>query len=382
MIYLDNGATTFPKPPNVIRAVNQALTEYGANPGRGGHKMSIKAAEVVYNCRKNAALLFGIDNPENVIITKNCTESLNIVIKGLLKKNDHVVISSLEHNAVLRPLEAMRKRGVDYTIAQAVPYDDEQTINNFRSAINERTKLVICTQASNVFGVRMPIERIAAMCKIHGVLFCADGAQGAGVINLDLKNTDIDFYCTAGHKGLYGPMGTGLLIINSDVHPESLIEGGTGTDSANKTQPLTLPDRYESGTLNLPGVAGLCEGISFVRSKTPERIEAYEMKLARHLYMGLKKLKKVNLYTKIPDSSYSVPVISFNIDGMDCETAADILGRKYGIAVRSGLHCAPLAHNSFGTEQGTIRVVVSAFTNQKQIQSFLWAVKNMTQNKP
>ncbi len=378
MIYFDNGATTFPKPRSVKIAVNKALSYYGANPGRSGHKMSVKSSEVMYECRENAARLFGTDNPEKVIFTLNCTSALNTVIKGILKKGDHAVISSLEHNAVLRPLEFLKDRGIEYSVANYVPYDDEATIDNFRNAIKDNTKLVICTHASNVFGVKLPIERIGALCRIYGILFCVDAAQSAGVVPVSLKDNYIDFLCTAGHKGLYGPMGTGLLIVNTDNLPESLIQGGTGSESANQRQPEILPDKYESGTPNLPGIAGLNEGINYVLNKDIGRIASYEMRLAQMLYDRLNKIKKVKLYTIRPDIMQSVPVISFNIDDFDSEDISLILNSRYNIAVRAGLHCAVLAHKSFGTlKTGTVRAVISTFTTEYDVNYFANAVRNI-----
>ena len=378
MIYLDNGATTFPKPASVIKAVNETLVKYGANPGRSGHRLSMKASEIMYECRLNAAKLFGIDSPENVIFTNNCTTALNTVIKGILKPGDHAVISSLEHNAVVRPLEKLKEAGVEYSVADYVPYDDENTIDNFRQAIKDNTKLVICTHASNVFGVKLPVERIAAMCRIYGILFCVDAAQTAGVVPISLKDTCIDFLCTAGHKGLYGPMGTGMLIINSNITPDSFIQGGTGSQSSNKSQPSILPDKYESGTPNLPGIAGLNAGIKFVLSRTPQKLEYYEMKLAQRMFDMLSKMKNVILYTQRPDLKNSVPVISFNIKNLDSEDVASVLNDKYGIAVRAGLHCAPLAHQSFETENtGTVRAVMSAFLKYEQINYFSRAVNQI-----
>lgn len=370
MIYLDNGATTFPKPRSVTQAVNNALLKKGANPGRSGHKMSMKAAEVMYNCRKNAAELFDADSPEKVIFTLNCTTALNTVIKGILHKGDHAVISSLEHNAVLRPLEALKSNGVTYSVADYEPYDDEKTIDSFRRAINEKTRLVICTHASNVFGYKLPVERIAALCRIYGIMFCLDAAQTAGVVPISLKDSCIDFLCTAGHKGLYGPMGTGLLIINCDTTPESLIQGGTGSMSSQRTQPELLPDKYESGTPNLSGIAGLNEGIKFVKNKGIANIERYEMRLAQRLYDKLSRMKDVILYTNRPDSDTSVPVISFNVKDLDSEYVAAKLS-DYNIAVRAGLHCAPLAHEFMGTDEtGTVRAVVSVFISEEDINYF------------
>lgn len=381
MIYFDNGATTFPKPRTVVNAVDRALRYYGANPGRSGHNMSLKASEIMYDCRKNAAELFNADSPEKIIFTYNCTAALNYVIKGILKEGDHAVISSLEHNAVLRPLENLKENGVEYSIADYSP-DDEETINNFRNAIRPNTKLVICTHASNVFGVRLPVERIAALCRIHGVLFCVDAAQTAGVVPISLKDSCIDYLCTAGHKGLYGPMGTGILAINSEILPESLIQGGTGSFSSDRKQPATLPDRYESGTPNLPGIAGLNEGIKFVMKKTESGIERQETRLAVRLYNKLKNIPGVVLYTDSPEAHRCVPVISFNIEGLDSEETSEILDKRFNIAVRAGLHCAPLAHEFFGTQgSGTVRAVLSVFSNFEQVDYFASSIRTINKFK-
>lgn len=377
MIYLDNGATTFPKPKSVINSVNFALKN-GANPGRGGHRLAVKSSEIVYNSRKTLAEFFNINNPENVIFTLNCTEALNIVIKGVLKQGDHVVISSLEHNAVLRPIEKLKNRGVSYTVAEAVERDNEKTLNNFRNAINEKTRLVICTYASNVFGIKLPVERICALCHQYGILTCVDAAQAAGVVPIDLSDSSIDYLCLAGHKSLYGPMGTGALIINSDIIPDSLIEGGTGSNSDNYSQPEILPDRFESGTQNLIGIAGLSSGIKFIKSKGVLNIYKKELDLIKKAYSGLKRLSNIRLYTEEPDINYNVPVLSFNVDGVDCETVSEILSEKFNIATRSGLHCAPLAHKSYNTiDTGTVRIVPSVFTTENDINSFLYAVKKI-----
>lgn len=377
MIYFDNGATTFPKPRGVSVAVNDVLQKFGANPGRSGHNLSLKSAEIMYDCRKNLADFFNVSSPENVIFTSNCTSALNTVIKGILKKGDHAVISSLEHNAVVRPLEELKDKEITYSVAECVPYDDEATIDNFRNAMNERTRLVICTHASNVFGIKLPIKRLGALCRLHGVLFCVDAAQTAGVTELSFDDTSIDYLCMSGHKGLYGPMGTGALIINSDIHPKSLIQGGTGSLSYQKSQPEILPDMYESGTPNLPGIAGLSEGIKFINRCGIEKIERHEMRLAKMLYDNLNKMERVELYTQRPNSEISVPVISFNIKDEDSEDIADRLN-KFGIAVRAGLHCAPLAHESFGTiDRGTVRVVISAFNTDSDVRNFISALNKI-----
>ena len=379
MIYLDNGATTFPKPRAVVGAVCNTLMRFGANPGRSGHRLSIRASEILFRCREQAAELFGLDKPENIIFTQNCTTALNTVIHGLLKKGDHVVISSLEHNAVLRPVEALKDEGISYTVAEVVEGDDEKTISNFRSALRENTALVVCTHASNVFGVKLPAERIAALCRIYNIPFCLDAAQSAGIVPISLQNSCIDYLCAPGHKGLYGPMGTGLLLINSDRIPESLIQGGTGSLSSDRRQPSILPDRYESGTPNLPGIAGLSEGIRFVRQNGAENLRARELHLISLLYEGLADISEVVLYTEPPKADSHVPVLSFNLKNRDSEEVASLLSENYDIAVRAGLHCAPLAHEHYGTEEnGTVRIVASAFTNHSQIQSCLSAINKIS----
>ena len=378
MIYFDNGATTFPKPQSVVRAVGSAMQNYGANPGRSGHKMSLKASEIIFNCRENAAALFGVESPERIIFTDNCTTALNTVIKGLLKSGDHAVISSLEHNAVARPLEHLKQRGVSFSAAQVFEGDDEATIESFRKAVRNNTKLVVCTAASNVFGIRPPVERIAALCRIYNILFCVDAAQSAGVVPVNMSGSGIDFLCAPGHKGLYGPMGTGILAINSDILPESLTQGGTGSMSSSLEQPETLPDKYESGTPNLPGIAGLNAGLKFVMERGEANILSAETAKAQRLYDGLASMRDVVLYTARPQITTHVPVISFNVRGHDSEQIAALLSDRFNIAVRAGLHCAPLAHKSFGTEeQGTVRAVISVYTKPAQIDYFLLSLKKI-----
>lgn len=381
MIYLDNGATTFPKPQSVINSVNLALRNYGANPGRGGHRLAIKASEMVYETRKSLADFFKISDPSNVIFTHNCTEALNFVIKGLVKSGEHIVISSLEHNAVSRPVEKLKSKNVSYTIAEVVEGDNEQTLSNFRNAIRENTKLLVCTYASNVFGIKVPVERICAMCHQYGILTCVDAAQASGIIPIDLSDSSIDYLCVAGHKGLYAPMGTGALIINCETIPDSLVEGGTGSNSQNLVQPDILPDKFESGTPDFTGIVGLKSGIDFVNRRGPLNIYHHEISLIKRAYNSLKSMKNVKLYTDEPNMNYYAPVLSFNIEGKDSETVSDILSTRYNIATRAGLHCAPLAHKSLGTfDIGTVRVVPSVFTTNNDINSLINAVYKININ--
>lgn len=373
MIYLDNAATTFPKPLSVRNAAAEASLS-AANPGRSGHKPSIRAAEEIYRARKTAAELFHAAEPSKVIFTVNCTTALNTVMKGVLKSGDHVVVSELEHNAVMRPLTSLKERGVSYSIAKVYPEDNDSTVDAFRKSINAKTRMIICTHASNVWGIRLPIERITALAHEYGVLITVDAAQSGGVLPVDIEDSKIDFLCLAGHKGLYGPMGTGMLIIGGNTIPESLTEGGTGSNSMELKQPEELPDRLESGTPNVAGIAGLRAGMEFVMSKTPEKIARHEYMLIQRIYRGLQSDDRAVLYFPEPKMPYYVPVLSFNLKGIDCETVAQELNR-YGIAVRSGLHCSPLAHRMAGTEEvGTVRVSPSVWNKTGDADRFLAAI--------
>lgn len=375
MIYFDNAATTANKPPEVIKAVENALRNYSANPGRSGHALSIKTAEEIYRIRKKTADFFGAKEAENVVFTMNCTEALNFVIKGVLSRGDHVIISSLEHNAVLRPLV---KTGVNFDVARVDLKEDSKTIESFKKLFRPNTKLVVCTAASNVFGKILPIRAIGKLCRERGALFAVDGAQGGGVIPLDMQKDNIDFLCLAPHKGFYAPMGLGVLIAKKYI-PNTVIEGGTGTNSAQKIQPLELPERLESGTLCVPAIFGFSAGLDFVKKKGIEKIYGGEFSLIERLYKQIKDLPWIRLYTPEPTKGLYVPVLSFNYSGFSSEETAAVLDKK-GIAVRAGLHCAPLAHRSLWTEDtGTVRVSVSAFNNQSEIDrliSVLWDQKN------
>ena len=381
MIYLDNSATTYPKPPQVRQAVARALGELGANPGRGGYPMSQRTAQAVYRCRSLAAEFFGAPGPECVIFQPSCTQALNLVLKGTLKQGDHVVVSDLEHNAVMRPLTALSARGVTYTQAKTVPGDNDATLDAFRQAMGPRTKLVVCTQASNVFGFRLPVERIAALCHQYGAKLCVDAAQSAGLVPIHLQRDGIDYLCCAGHKGLYGPMGVGLLVLQNPADSLTpLVEGGTGTQSRSLAQPEDSPERYESGTLNVPGIAGLEAGLLFVRRQGPQALCQKELALLARLHRQLDRLPGVELYTEEPQAPYFLPVLSFNLRGMESEAVGERLGQA-GIAVRCGLHCAPLAHQKLGTQQGTVRVSPSAFTRREEIDALARQVGRLCREK-
>lgn len=372
MIYLDNGATTYPKPPQVRAALSEAMTRFGANPGRAGHNMAMQTAESVFHVRESAAELFHAPGPENVVFTLNCTEAVNFVLKGLLRPGDHAVVSCLEHNAVFRPLWSLAKLGISYTVARVFPGDDDRTVASFASCMKTNTRLIACIHASNVWGIRLPAERLAQLAHERGAAFLLDAAQSAGIVPIDLRSLQADYLCCAGHKGLYGPMGTGMLIFSpgAELQLNTLLEGGTGSASASPEQPMLLPDRFESGTGNTPGVIALGEGIRFVRQKGEAKILKYEMDLIRRLYHRLEEAPNIILYTAEPDDEHYVPVLSFNHVGMTSEETAAQLNRA-GFAVRAGLHCAPLAHQWAQTlETGAVRCVPSVFTRPEQLDSF------------
>lgn len=376
MIYLDNGATSFPKPLSVRQNVDISLKKFSANPGRSGHSLSLRAAKEIFECRKRLKKLFNVNSEEEIIFTENCTMALNTVIFGLLSEGDHVLISSMEHNSVTRPLESLKDKGVTYSTFD-YSYDDNETVDNVRNLIKPETKLVICTHASNVFGFRFPIERICALCHAYGILFCVDSAQSAGVFDIDVGTNQYDFVCMSGHKSLYGPMGTGVLILNNrNLKP--LLYGGTGTESVKKSQPEGLPEKFESGTQNMNGISGLKAGVDFVKNRGIKNIYNHEYKLAKRLFNGLANNRKVITYNKSFDYSKVAPVVSFNIDGVYSEDLVAKLN-KYGIMTRGGLHCSPLAHTTMNTiENGTVRVVPGAFNTINDINYLLNVIRKLT----
>jgi len=372
IIYLDNAATTWPKPLVVREAAARAMTEYGANPGRGGHRMSMTASEVVFRARETVAEFFGMDDPSGVIFTQNCTMSLNIAIKGTLTPGSHVVISDLEHNAVIRPLHRLIDRGISYTAAKVHPSDPISTASAFEAAIRPNTRAIICMHASNVFGTRLPIREIGELAHACGITFIVDAAQTAGILPIDIKKDNIDFLCMPGHKGLYGPMGSGVLLCAGEHPLDTLIEGGTGSRSLDPSQPEDFPDRLESGTLNLPGICGIRAGIDFIRGKD---VMAHEMRLITRAWDALSAISGVTLYTDYPASEHSVPLLAFNLDGVSSEETAAVLDAD-GIAVRAGLHCAPGAHRHFGTlDTGAVRIAPSIFSTSRDIDRLIAAVK-------
>lgn len=380
MIYLDNAATTYPKPPCVIQAVVRGMERAGGNPGRSGHPLSLAAAEAVWNCRESAAALFGCSSPENVIFTMNCTMSINIVLKGLLSGGGRVLISDVEHNAVMRPLNTLARKGFVKVDVASVSADADETVANFKRKITPETRAIVCTHASNVFGVAAPIRALGQMARLYGIPFVVDGAQSAGVLPLSLADDGIDFLCLPGHKGLYGPMGTGLLLCSGRVPLPPLIEGGTGTQSLDLRQPDTLPERLESGTPNLPGICGLRAGIDWVRAQGVDAIAAHECRCLAPLYRTLNALPRVRLYTPPPRPGIEAPILSFSVEGVPSEAIAERL-HAAGVAVRAGYHCAPAAHRKFDSpDGGTVRLSPSAFTSARGMQEVSRILHNLFGN--
>ena len=358
MIYLDNGATSFPKPEPVLRAVERALRRC-ANPGRGGHRPAMEAAETVYRCRERAGKLFDCQ-PEQVALTMNCTHGLNIAIRSLVKPGDRVVVSGFEHNAVMRPLYGL---GAEVTVAGRRLFDPEDTLTAFEAALKTRPAAAVFTHVSNVFGYVLPVGEIADLCRRYGVPFILDAAQSAGTEEINLEALGAAYIAMPGHKGLQGPMGTGLLLCGET--PAPLLFGGTGTESASREMPAYLPERLEPGTVNVPGIAGLEAGMAWVMARGRERIRRWEAAQAKRCAMGLKKLG-----LRVFSGRDQGGTVSFLPAG-DGEILAQNLGRR-GICVRAGLHCAPLAHESAGSlETGTVRVSFGPFSDTKQTDRLL-----------
>ncbi len=377
LIYLDNAATTFKKPQQVLNKVTECLTEYGANPGRGGHRLAIRAANEVYAVRETVAVFFNISDPLRIIFTSNATEALNLAIKGVLKSGDHVITTSMEHNSVLRPLTALKTTGVSTT---AIYADSDGFVDpeNISAAIKPNTKLVAVNHASNLTGSIQPISQIGEICRKNRILFLVDASQTAGVLPIDVKKMNIDLLATSGHKSLFGIMGTGLLYVGEGVDLTELKQGGTGSLSEEITQPLLLPDRYESGTLNLPGIVSLGSGIEFIKNVTPEEIHHREQRLAKILFEGLSEIKGLTIHGS-KSLQQRLPLFPVNLKDTDASEFAFELDNSYHICTRAGLHCAPLAHKTVGTQKtGAVRFSIGYFNTEDEIYRTLKAVKEIS----
>lgn len=380
MIYLDNAATSWPKPPGVLAAMARFLTEVGANPGRSGHRLSVQAARVVYAAREAVAQLFNAPDPLRVVFGLNATEGINLALWGLLRPGDHVVTSSMEHNAVMRPLRALEREGVEVTV---VPCSPEGTLDPqaVLSALRPNTRLVVLNHASNVTGTLLPVAEVGrALRGMNGPLLLVDAAQSGGAVPIDMQADGIDLLAFTGHKSLYGPMGTGGLIVGERVPLKEfrpLIRGGTGSRSEYEEQPDFLPDMGESGTPNAVGLAGLEAGVRWVLERGVEAIRAHEMELTRRLLDGLREIPGVTVYGPA-DAQMRMAVVSFNIAGMEPSEVGMRLDEEYGILCRVGLHCAPAAHRTIGTfPAGTVRFALGAFNTAEDVDAALRAVARL-----
>lgn len=368
MIYFDAAATTLQKPDTVRRKMYEAVGTL-SSPGRGGYPSTRRAEEVDFQCRSLAAELFGVDDPANVVFTSNATHGLNIAIHTLVKPHARVVISGYEHNAVTRPLHAIPD--VEVAVADGKLFDGGNMVTQFRSALAEKTDAVICTHVSNVFGCALPIDDIAALCREKGVPLIVDASQSAGILPVDMAALGAAFIAMPGHKGLYGPQGTGLLLCGAA--PEPLLRGGTGSQSLLQAMPAELPDRLEAGTHNMPGIAGLLEGLRFVKRQGLDRIARHEEKLGRMAASGLAAIPDVEVFT----GEGQTGVVSFRVKGWDCEELGEALAAQ-GIALRSGLHCAPLAHRTAGTlDTGTVRFSPSVFNRPQEVETLLSTLRRL-----
>ena len=371
LIYFDNAATSGKKPQSVVDAVANALKNFSANPGRSGHDLSIKTADTVFKTREKIANFFGAQEPEKVVFTLNCTHSINCVLKGVLKRGDHLIISNLEHNAVMRPLKKLK---ANFSVAE-VSKSKSETLANFERLIKPNTRLIFVTGASNVTGQILPIKELGDLCKNKGILFGVDAAQIAGNRPINMQKMNIDFLCIAPHKSLYAPMGIGILICRKPLE-NTILEGGTGTDSLDFSQPRILPEGMESGTINVPAIFGVSAGLDFVEKIGIEKAYKHEFELLEMLYFGLSKNPNVTLYTAPPRFLESVPVLPFNYKNFDSFKTAAILN-KNGFAVRGGLHCAPTAHKALKTgDFGAVRVSFGLFNTKNEVQSLLKLINN------
>lgn len=366
MIYFDSAATSFQKPETVSHAMETALREM-SSPGRGGYPEAMQAAETLLSCRTELAELYHVPEPEQVVFTMNATHGLNIAIKSLVPYGGKVVISGYEHNAVTRPLAAL---AADIRVAGAPLFRPDLVTKAFEKAITPDVDAVICNHVSNVFGAVQPVEAVAALCREKGVPFIIDASQSAGVLPLDMTALGATFIAMPGHKGLYGPQGTGVLLCCKKAETNPLMEGGTGSVSIQQEMPEFLPDRLEAGTHNVPGIAGLLEGVRFVRGMGEDAICLHERKLAQMASEGLRELPGVSVCAR-RDLFDQTGVLSFVPQGLDSELVGNALADA-GFAVRAGMHCAPLAHRTAGTiESGTVRLSFSVFNKDEEVNLFL-----------
>jgi cysteine desulfurase/selenocysteine lyase len=382
MIYLDNAATSWPKPPEVVRAMTDVLELAGGNPGRSGHRLSIAAAREIYNTREDIAAFFNVADPLRVILTSNATHAINVALKGLLKPGDHVVTSSIEHNAMMRPLRRLEAHGIRLSVVHCAA-DGNLDIRDVVRAMDAHTRLVAITHASNVMGTILPVAEVACVAHEIGALLLVDAAQTAGAVPIDMPAMGIDLLAFTGHKELLGPPGVGGLLIGDTVdvsQMEPLICGGTGSNSESEEQPDDLPDRFESGTSNLVGIAGLHAGIQWVRDKGIDTIRTHLKALTAALLEGLSQLPEVKVYGPL-DAGSTVAIVSFGVQHKRVSEIGLKLDEEYGILCRVGLQCAPEAHRTMGSfPEGTVRLAPGIFTTMDDIRTTIRAIDQVIQS--
>lgn len=381
-IYLDNSATSWPKPPQVADAITRFLTDCGASPGRSGHRMAISAAREVFETRELVAQLFNVPCSDRVIFTSNATHSLNIAIKGVLQRGDHVITTTFEHNSTIRPLRELEAKGIIEVSVIGCNSSGYFDLDALKSSIKPNTRLVSSIHASNVSGDILPIEQIGEICKSHNLLFLVDASQSAGIIPVDMQAYNIDMLAFTGHKKLYGPTGIGSLCIANDVILiQSLIQGGTGSSSENEYHPDFYPDRLEAGTLNTVGIVGLKAGVEFILSKGIDNIQSHIQLLTNKFVEGLKAIPTIEIQRKAM-GSLQVGVVSLNLQGYTPSDLAFALDSEYGIMIRPGLHCAPLVHRTLGTfPQGSARFSFGCFNTVEEVDYTLEVLRKLNKRK-
>lgn len=379
MIYMDNAATTLKKPQEVIDAVVQAMSSMG-NAGRGANEAALGAARMIYDARDRLCHFFGGENPSRLVFTNNSTESLNIALKGILNPGDHVITTVLEHNSVLRPLYQLQESGVELTI---IGCDEKGNIDlcDIESSIKKNTRMIVCTNGSNLTGNYIPLEPIGELAHQNGLIFVVDASQTAGVFPIDVKKMKIDVLCFTGHKGMLGPQGTGGMYVGEGVEIRPFKSGGTGVQTFNKRQPEEMPVRLEAGTLNGHGIAGLLAGVEYLEKTGIDTIREREQMLMRRFYDGIKDIPGLTFYGDFSRKE-RCPIVTFNIGDYDSGEVSDALLMDYGISTRPGGHCAPLLHEAFGTvKQGAVRFSFSHYNTEEEVDAAIQAVYELAQEE-
>lgn len=378
-VYLDNSATTYPKPEEVYYSVLNYMKNIGANPGRGGYSNALEGDRIIFSCREALMKLFNFDKLENVIFTSNITQSLNIILKSIIKDGWHIITSSIEHNSVIRPLFSIKeKKNIEIDIIKCSK-EGVISIEDFQNALKPNTKLVVLTHASNVIGTIQPLEKIGQICKENNIYLVIDSAQSAGAIPVDFYKLNCNALAFTGHKSLLGPQGIGGFLIDDSLNSEAspFIEGGTGSLSQSTIQPDFLPDKFESGTLNAPGIAGLLSGINYILKEGVTTIQDREKELCQHFIDGLLNINSLELYG-LKEASLRTPTLSINSSKINNAELGFILDREFGIMARTGLHCSPLAHETLGTfPGGTLRFSLGPFNDKKDIDYTLYALDSI-----